>query len=196
MSPSDGLTDEEIRELGYERTSRGWMLRENAEEHRETGLTKGQWRRFSSLTVRGLVVLPDSGWRAFLLATSLGKMMTKEGTFERLRRGELGLGVVVRPNVRDRVIDLLEADDPDRRMWRKHVSEWIEAGLAHRCKSQPRGSVTLFLSPRMAARCVRERTSQYRTTGPLSTALRYSGVPLFVPVEGVALRDGEGGVRG
>ena len=80
-----GLTDEEIRELGYERPSRGWVLREHAEEHRQTGLTKGQWRRFSFVTARGWVALPEYGSATFGLATCLGKMMNREGTFDRVR---------------------------------------------------------------------------------------------------------------
>jgi hypothetical protein len=141
---SDYLSDSEIAEIGYERTPTGWAPLDVAEEHRQTGLTRGQWRRFSFVTARGWVALPESGSKAFALATCLGKMMTKQGTFDRLRSVGDALCVVVRPNIRDRIIDLLEAADPDRRMWRKHVSGWIEAGMAHRCKSQPRGSVTLF----------------------------------------------------
>ena len=191
---SDYLADSEIAELGYVRTPKGWAPLDVAEEHRQTGLTRGQWRRFSFVTARGWVALPESGSKAFALATCLGKMMTKQGTFDRLRSFGDALCVVVRPNIRDRIIDLLEAADPDRRMWRKHVSGWIEAGMAHRCKSQPRGSVTLFFEPQDGCPvCARpdlsepdERGSQYRSADP--------SVPLIVPTEGDALRDGKGDV--
>jgi hypothetical protein len=187
-----GLTAREIQELGYERTPKGWAPLEVAEEHRQTGLTRAQWQRFSFVTARGWAALPESGLKTFALAACLGKMMTKEGTFDRLRNVGDALCVVVRPGIRDRVISLQGAPDPDLRKWRRHVVGWVGVGMAHRCDSQPRYSVTLFFEPQETCPVCAQadisvparRTSEYR--------LPDISVPVNVPIPGVALRDGEG----
>jgi hypothetical protein len=191
-APYSGLTDEEVRELGFEGTPKGWVPLEVAEEHRQTGLTRGQWQRFSFVTARGCAVLPDAGLKTFALATSLGKMMTKQATFDRVRNVGDALCVVVRQGIRDRVVCLLGTPDPDLRTWRKHVGGWVRVGMAHRCESQSRGTITLFFEPQEscpvctppALSVPDERPSQYR-----SPAL---SVPEDVPNPGVALRDGQG----
>jgi hypothetical protein len=187
-----GITDAEIRALGFERTPKGWVPLDVAEEHRETGLTAGQWRRFSFVTARGWAALPDSGLRAFAVAACLGKIMTKDGTFDRIRNLGDALCVVVRPGARDRVRRLLGANDAEGRMWRRHVAGWIKAGMAHRCPNQPRGTVTLFFEPQQVCpACARpdisvpgDGTSQYRKPD--------ISVPEPVPLAGDASRDGKG----
>ena len=192
MIAENAVTDAEIRRLGFEPTPKGWVPLDAAEEHRETGLTPRQWRRFSFVTARGWAALPESGLRAFAVAACLGKMMNKVGTFDRIRNVGDALCVVVRPGVRDRVCRLIHASDAEHRMWRRHVAGWIKAGMAHRCPNQPRGTVTLFLEPQQVCpACARpdisvpdDRTSQYRKPD--------ISVPEPVPMAGDASRDGKG----
>ncbi|HEX5911630.1 MAG TPA: hypothetical protein VFY54_00730 [Rubrobacter sp.] len=183
------MTDDEVREIGFESTRKGWVPFEVAKEHRQTGLTPGQWRRFSFVTARGYAALPDAGLRAFDLAACLGKMMTKEGTFDRIRNVSDSLCVIVRPNIRDRVLGLLGLTP---RTWQKYVAGWIGAGMACRCPSQPRGTITLFFEPqdRCPVCVLSERSVRSVANAPFAS---YEGsVRQNVPIPGDASRDGKG----
>jgi hypothetical protein len=189
-----GLTDEEVRELGFESTPKGWVPLEAAEEHRRTGMTAKQWRRFSFVTVRGQEALPDAGYKTFILASSLGKMMNRDGTFDRIKNADDALCVVVRLATRNHVLALIGSDSEPKsieRNWRNHVVEWIKVGMAHRCKGQPRGTVTLFFEPQQVCPVCTRTEPEFRTNGNLVPPCGTS-IPQSVPIPGVAIRDGEG----
>jgi hypothetical protein len=196
MTGLERLTDDQVRELmGHEPTPRGWTPLEVAEEHRATGLTAGQWRRFAFITTRGWAALPDAGCKTFALAACLGKMLNRNGTYERIRHGDEASCVVVRPIVRDRVLTL---QGRGQRRWREEVVGWVGVGMAHRCADQPRGTVVLFFEPhddcpacgapvdRAAVRAPDERRPERRTS-----AVR---APQIVPIAGDASRAGKGDV--
>ena len=107
-------------------------------------LTVKQRKRWSPLTVDGILARPANTAQAHDLAMSLGKVMRGDGTFEPLRHADDMLCVEVRPSHRDRVRRLLELSPWS---WGEYVRRWEGAGLAHKCVGLGRGSVRLFLDP-------------------------------------------------
>jgi hypothetical protein len=192
VSAVEPLTDDAVREIGYERTSKGWVPVEAAEEHERTGVTAKQWRRFSSVTARGWAALPAAGpsFKCFALASSLGKIMNKAGTFGPARNAADELAVVVSPLARDRV--MAQLPNPDLRAWRRYVASWIAVGMAHRCPRLLSGTVSLFLEPQARCPvCEQAVTSDPHERSPATRPAVTSG-PRAVPVLGDASRDGEG----
>jgi hypothetical protein len=109
------------------------------------GVTGGQLRRWSYVSLEGHLALPAAFTKSFDVAVRLGKVMRSDGSFDRLKSWDDALAVAVRPSHRDKAMRLL--DMVDRRQWRRHVAAWEGARMAHRCADQPRGSVVLFLYP-------------------------------------------------
>lgn len=107
-------------------------------------LTFKQFKRWSSLTLRGSLSLPPGTYQAFDVAMKLGKIMKADGTFDWIRTpGDVSC-VEVRAVHRDRVLGLL---DRSKRTWRDDVVAWEAVRMAHRCPGLPRGTVRLFIEP-------------------------------------------------
>lgn len=107
-------------------------------------LSAFQRRRWSPLTVDGILMRPPATAQAHDLAMALGKVMRRDGTFLPLRGPDDGLCVEVRPHQRDRVQELL---DLSTWSWGEYRRGWEKARLAHRCPGLPRGGVRLFFEP-------------------------------------------------
>jgi hypothetical protein len=189
VNGGDVLTDQEIADLGYERTSRAWVPVEAAAEHRRTGLTPKQWRRFTFVTARGWHALPEWSARTYALAACLGKIMNVDKSFTRIRHRDEALCVVLHKSHRDRVIALLGRDDKDPlRPWRRAVRSWEQALMGHACS---RDTVTIFFSPESicpACETAVPRRVKQPSDGGSSAISRLESVPRA----GDATRDGKG----
>ena len=98
-------------------------------------------QRYAPVSVRLWQQFPDSGARAFAIAVSLGRLVDANGGSDRLRNGKQAYGSRIRP---DRLPVVLEAVGITDRTWRRHVEDWVERYVAHKCA---RGTVTLFTKP-------------------------------------------------
>jgi hypothetical protein len=107
-------------------------------------LTAKQRRRFSSVTVEGILAIPQATCQAFGLATATGKGMRYDGTFHELEPDKHPIAVEVGALHRDRVIAYLGFK---RWTWDDYVRQWITAGMAHRCIDLKRGRIRLLLQP-------------------------------------------------
>lgn len=107
-------------------------------------LTVLQRRRWSPLTVDGILARPAATAQAHDLAMALGRVMRRDGTFLPLRGPDDSLCVEVNPVQRDRVLLLLELSPWS---WDAYVRRWVAARLAHRCHDLGPGSIRLFLDP-------------------------------------------------
>src|SRR5688572_13950030 len=87
-------------------------------------LTAKQRRRFSSVTVEGILAIPQATCQAFVLATATGKGMRHEGTFHELEPDKHSIAVEVGSLHRDRVIAYLGFK---RWTWDDYVRQWIAA---------------------------------------------------------------------
>jgi len=135
-----GLSVEEIHELGFKRTARGWLPLDAIQD----GLTKQQWKRWSYVSLKGTLAIPPGALRAFEVAVRLGKIMREDRTFDPIRNAGDVLCIEVRPVHRDKALELLQREP---RTWERHVSAWCSARMAHRCPNKSRGVVVLFLRP-------------------------------------------------
>jgi hypothetical protein len=108
------------------------------------GITAGQMRRWSYVSLEGHLALPAGVTKSFDVAVRLGKIMRSDGSFDPLNNWKDAAAVEVRPVHRERVMRLLGMDG---RTWRRHRGAWEKARMAHRCEGKPRGSVVLFLYP-------------------------------------------------
>jgi hypothetical protein len=107
-------------------------------------LTVLQRRRWSPLTVDGILVRPAVTAQAHDLAMAIGKVMRRDGTFRDLRGPDDGLCVEVGSSHRHKVLLLLELSPWS---WRAYVRRWEAARIAHRCSDVGRGSVRLLMEP-------------------------------------------------
>jgi hypothetical protein len=162
--PSTPATDEQVRELGFEPSAKGWrpltkdvhtamvqadFARTTADKDpgpaNVVAIPDLSWRqrnRWSAVTLEGALALPEGTMKAWEVAVRLGRVMRTDGTFERLRNVDDALCVVVSRVQRDRTLALISRT---RRTWERDVSAWVAVRMAHRC---PGHSVVLFLSPR------------------------------------------------
>jgi hypothetical protein len=109
------------------------------------GITAGQLRRWSYVSLEGHLALPASVTKSFDVAVRLGKIMRSDGSFDRLNTWKDAAAVEVRPVHRDRAMKLLGMKES--RQWRRHREAWERVRMAHRCTDKPRGSLVLFLYP-------------------------------------------------
>ena len=120
-------------------------LEPSGRDRREAAsLTAKQRRRFSSVTVEGILAIPQTTCQAFVLATATGKGMRHDGTFHELEPDKHSIAVEVGALHRDRVIAYLGFK---RWTWDDYVRQWIAAGMAHRCTDLKRGRIRLLLQP-------------------------------------------------
>jgi hypothetical protein len=189
------LSDDQVRRLmGHEPTPHGWVPIEVAEEHERTGLSAKQWRRFSFVTTRGWVALPDRTARLFGLAACGGKMLNVDGTFARIRHADEAACVLVYPFARNRVIALLGRNDPDSlRPWRRAVSGWELVGMAHgQCRGPDlRPATALFFEPKATCPSCGTAT-RWQVEPPLDGGGSATKRRAVVPGSGDASRDGRG----
>jgi len=139
-------------------------------------LTAKQRKRYSPLSVNGILARPASTAQAHDLAMALGKTMRRDGTFEELRHGDDMVCVEVRPSHRDKVLSLLGLSPWS---WGEYVRRLEAAGMAHRCPDLKRGAVRLLLEPasicpvpmcgEVLPSATVERGSQQRSTLPTAT---------------------------
>ncbi len=118
--------------------------RKSSEEDRHVAFTAKQRRRWSPLTVDGILARSPSTAQAHDLALAIGKVMRRDGTFLELRDDSDGICVEIRPSHRDKVTETLGISAWS---WGEYVRQWTAAGLAHRCGDLKRGSVRLLLEP-------------------------------------------------
>src|SRR3972149_4084203 len=126
----EAASDAEVRELGFEPPPRGWRRVGVAEELEATGLTPGECRRWAMISVRGWAALPARRACTFAVAASLGKIMRKDGSFNRISNARDALCVVVRPEHRDRVLKVLGGRQA--RQWQRDVGAGVGAGVGRR----------------------------------------------------------------
>ena len=154
------------------------MSKRTAEERHGGEITAKQRRRWSPLTVNGILARPTSTAQAHDLAMALGKVMRRDGTFDDLRNDEDGICVEIRASHRDKVLRELELSSWS---WEDYVRQWKAAGLAHRCSDLKRGCVRLLLQPadvcpipscgETLLGATVERGSQQRSTLPTATEI-------------------------
>ena len=107
MSAFEEMTDEEVRELGYERTSRGWVrIPKGRTEGQQLSILEG--RRFDPTGVAVKLLFPESFARTHAVTAALGREKRKDGTYAALRNGKDGVGVLIGPTQRKRICAVLD----------------------------------------------------------------------------------------
>jgi hypothetical protein len=86
--------------------------------------------RYSPVEVGLMVHLPEGNARSFMIASALGRILAKDGTFAPLAGRENGGGSVVGPTQRKRVLAVLNIKP---RRWRDLVADWETRYVAHKC---------------------------------------------------------------
>ena len=112
--------------------------------HDAGALTAKQRKRYSPLSVSGILARPAITAQAHDLAMALGKTMRRDGTFQELRHGDDMVCVEVRPSHRDKVLSLLGLSSWS---WGEYVRRLEAEGMAHKCLDLKRGAVRLLLEP-------------------------------------------------
>lgn len=135
-SPAPGRASADARDVEDKFTGTGG--------HDAEVLTAKQRKRYSPLSVNGILARPAITAQAHDLAMALGKTMRRDGTFEELRHGDDMVCVEVRPSHRDKVIGLLSLSSWS---WGEYVRRLEAVGMAHRCPDLKRGAVRLLLEP-------------------------------------------------
>jgi hypothetical protein len=98
--------------------------------------------RYSPVSVAVYQRLPESSARAFAIASALGTILNQDGSATSLGNGRQASGTLVR---KDRLPAILAAlGGLSARQWRRYVTAWEEAYVAHRCSA---GTVFLFRLP-------------------------------------------------
>jgi hypothetical protein len=97
--------------------------------------------RYSPVSVAIWQKLPEGNARAFAIASALGSIRDRSGSSNNLRAGKDAAGVLVTSK---RLPAILTAIGINRRQWQKHVVDWEQRYVAHRCG---RGTVCLFTRP-------------------------------------------------
>jgi hypothetical protein len=97
--------------------------------------------RYSPATIAAYLRLPESGARAFAIASALGSWVRADGGRERVRSGREVAGAVVTRRRLALILRLLAITD---RAWRYYVTDWASRYVAHRCST---GTVCLFTRP-------------------------------------------------
>ena len=187
MSQRDDLTDQEIRDLGYERTRKGWVLiPKGRPEGQQLSILEG--RRFDPTGVAVKLLMAESFARTHAVAAALGREKRRDGTYGTLRNGKDGVGVLIGPTQRKRVCAVLDIT-PD--YFSDFARECVKLNIAHRCQ---RGTLFLWLAPHLelCPGCGEEvRLSAGIESGYQPDSIRLSAGQI-VPVGGDAMRDGKG----
>jgi hypothetical protein len=94
--------------------------------------------RYSPTSVEVLLRLPESNARNFVVASALGRIMRKDGTWEPLRNGKDAAGSLITKRRRGIVLEALKISAV---RWRHLCLDWERRYVAHRCAP---GVVFLF----------------------------------------------------
>jgi hypothetical protein len=71
-----------------------------------------------------------SAWLFHWAATD-GDFIPPDGEHRRLLAGEQPMGVVITKHYRDRILAEIPLSESQ---WNRHLANWVEAGIAHRCE--------------------------------------------------------------
>lgn len=165
----------------------------------DDGLTPAEHTRFSPVTLDGALCIPEASAKEFIVASVIGRGMNRDGSFaaQPLRNQ---VCVIVRSMHRDRVKALLHLS---QRTWERKVTSWVEAGMAHRCSTQPL-VVALFLRPESTCPACHQPTQR---DGPVRHGVTQDATPAVAQPclerglhrgvdEGVAASRGQGAEPG
>jgi hypothetical protein len=155
--------------------------------------------RYFPVPLDGLLAVPEGRLRLFLISATLGRWVRSDGTYDAPSSKQTLIASVLSRERQERACERAGvAWDP---IWRRSLSAWIDADMAHRCARGEK--VTLFARPladvETCPGCGGERTPTVRPNGLQQSEARtptVRKVPSFrrsEPQQEVSIRGGSEG---
>lgn len=190
MSPYEKvMADEEVRELGYEPTRKGWVgNRMSKQLNGQLSLLEA--KRWSPATVVAYLQLPSSIARTYAVSMALGNGISREGGRASFRGGRDQVATVISGTKRKRICAVMGVTS-------KYYSDFARTVekryVGHRCEW---GVLCLWVTPFMEScpGCEEEFPISGITRKQIRNQQEMSpqSAGNSVPISGDAIRDGKG----